>query len=200
MGSAICEAVLAHRPTRAKASSRRCNMRNSISKTIVAGVAALAMAAAVALPASPASAAWRQLAWRRRLAWRRLAWRRLAWRRMARRMVGAGAAAMEWRLARRGWGYGGWGWALGGRRGRSRYLSLLGRHTYYGYRIYGYGYGCWRYADGSADQRAAPRLSRASCERGPFRSGAGRKTPHHRLRNAGREKERNMPRPIMSFL
>ncbi len=33
-------------------------MRNSISKTIVAGLAALAMAAAVVLPTTPASAGW----------------------------------------------------------------------------------------------------------------------------------------------
>src|SRR5580658_8405834 len=45
-------------PTKAKASFRRCDMRNSISKTIVAGVAALAMAAAVTLPATPAFAQW----------------------------------------------------------------------------------------------------------------------------------------------
>src|SRR5271170_3701155 len=40
----------------AKAGFRRWNMRNAISRTIVAGAAALAMAAAVILPTSPASA------------------------------------------------------------------------------------------------------------------------------------------------
>ena len=61
-----------------------------ISKTIVAGVSALAMAAAVVLPTAPASAAG---CGRRRLAWRR--WR-LAWRRLARRRWGAVADGGGW--------------------------------------------------------------------------------------------------------
>ena len=38
-------------------------MRNSISKAIVAGLASLAMAAAVVLPATPAAAQWRGAGW-----------------------------------------------------------------------------------------------------------------------------------------
>ena len=53
---AVGDVVLVRPPTGVTAGFRRWNMRNSISRTIVAGVAGLAMAAAVILPTTPASA------------------------------------------------------------------------------------------------------------------------------------------------
>ena len=60
-------------------------MRNSISKTMVAGVAALAMAAAVILPTTPASAGWNGNWHGGGLG------RRLARRRLGRRLAGGGS-------------------------------------------------------------------------------------------------------------
>ena len=182
-----------------------------ISKTIVAGISALAMAAAVVLPTTPASAGgWRGAAavgTRRRLAWRRLAWRRLAWRRLAWRRLG-GSWRLAWRLlARR---------LLeqrlvgpGGRRRRDRrrgdrQLPLLGRRLW-----------VWRrLLAGSADLRRLRQLPRrpvrerlltftaldrtsirASRKRGPFhlaparrrrRSSASARRSWSERRSAGR--------------
>ena len=60
-------------------------MRNTVSKAIIAGVAALAIGASLVATTEPAAAQWRRRRLgRRRLAWRRLG-RRLAWRRLGRR-------------------------------------------------------------------------------------------------------------------
>ena len=115
-------------------------MRNTISKAIVAGVAALSLATAVVATAEPASAAqWHGGGggWHGGGGWQAaaaagmaaagaaaaavLAPRLLARRHLVRRLVGSGG---------RGWRSGGW---------RARDLSLLGRG--YGY---GYGGGCWQ--------------------------------------------------------
>ena len=110
-------------------------MRNTISKAIVAGVAALSLATACRCHgrAGVRSVAWRRWAWRRlrrlawrgrRLAWRRLAWRGLAWRLGRRRRPVLASRLLERRhVVRRMVGSGG----RGGPRGRRhRHLSLLG--------------------------------------------------------------------------
>ena len=129
-------------------------MRNSISKKIVAGLAALAMSAALSLSATrrrpvPSWRIWRRL---RRLSWRHGRFRRLSWRhgrlgwRMARRRLGRRMAKrglgrrMARRLGRLAWRLGRlpMGWLRLGRRlvvagdscDRRRaggHLSLLGR-------------------------------------------------------------------------
>ncbi len=137
-------------------------MRNSISKTIVAGLTSLAIAAAVVLPASPASAAWGGWhgggfgggwhggGWGGGGGWHGGGWRGGGWN------GGWGG----WRGA--GWngGWGGWrggcwgGWGCGGWWGPAFAsgvaLGAVGTYPYWGgyygypYSGYGYGYGCWR--------------------------------------------------------
>jgi hypothetical protein len=118
-------------------------MRNSISKTVVAGLAALTLSAAVVLPTSPASAAWgwhgggwgggwRGGGWNG--GWRGAGWNGGwgGWR---------GGWGGGWGGWRGGWGGGcwgcGWGWGVG--------LGALATYPYwggyYGYPYYGYGYG-----------------------------------------------------------
>ena len=138
-----------------------------ISNTIVAGLASLAMAAAVVLPDDSRvgrrmESGWRRLARRRlawrRLAWRWLAWRRLAWRRLARRLgwrpVVAPRLLARRRLVRR----------LVGSRNRRRsagrrgyrHLPLLGRGLWLWWRLW-----LWRrLLAGSADLRRLWQLSR----------------------------------------
>src|ERR1700728_4783364 len=88
-GFAIDDAVVVRSRLEAKAGFRRWNMRNSISRTIVAGVAALAMAAAVILPTTPASAG-------------------------GFRMGGGGWRGGGWGGGWHGGGWGGGGWRGGG--------------------------------------------------------------------------------------
>ena len=175
-------------------------MRNSISKTIVAGLAALAMAAAVILPTTPASAGGfrmgrRRLAWRRlgrRLARRRLGWR-LARRRLARRLGGGWPAAVWHPGYWRGgvWYNGWWGPAIAaGVAGRAPSPPIpigaaamaMGTANR---RLLGVSPDLRRLRPLSRpklgehllDQRGSARLSRASRKRGPFRLGAGQNTP-----------------------
>ncbi len=172
-----------------------------ISKTLVAGISALAMAAAVVLPTTPASAGgwrggggawhgggggWRGGGWgaaagRWRLAWRRLggAWR-LAWRLLARRILEQRLVGPRGRRRR-------------DRRRGDRHLPLLGRLW------------LWRrLLAGSADLRRLRQLSRrpvrerlltftaidafdgASREAGPFSCSRPEDAAGHRLRRAGR--------------
>jgi hypothetical protein len=117
-------------------------MRNSSSKTIVAGVAALAMAAAVTLPASPASAAWGNN-WHGGGGWHGGGWQGGGWR--------GGGWRGGWGGWRGGYGYGGWGypgygWGTAVALGASYpYWGGYYGYPYYGYPYYGYRYRCWRY-------------------------------------------------------
>jgi hypothetical protein len=114
-------------------------MRNSISRTLVAGVAALAMAAAVVLPTTPASAygfrvgGWHGGGWRGGWAgrglwhpgyWRGGYWYNGWWGPAVAAGVIAGAALATYPA----WGYGGYGYGYGGGGGCWQY-----RPTYDGY-------------------------------------------------------------------
>ena len=97
-------------------------MRNSISKTIVAGLAALAMSAAVIVPTTPASAAqWRGGGWHGGYGYGGRYWHNGYWR--------------------NGYWYNGW-WgpavAAGVLAG-----AAVATYPYWGGYGYGYGNGCW---------------------------------------------------------
>src|SRR5271156_2678887 len=88
-------------PTEVTAGFRRWNMRNSISRTIVAGVAALAMAAAVILPTTPASAGgfgWRGGGFGGGGPGGGRGGRGGGWRRRGRRRLGRRAGVARWLL------------------------------------------------------------------------------------------------------
>ena len=119
-------------------------MRNSISKTIVAGLAALSISAAtVSLPATPASAAWvAAIGRRRRKAAGMAAGDGAAAGMAAAGMVGAGMAAGAAAAGAGGWRAGGWrlAWRLGLgwlRLGLGRLRRLVGP---------GVGHAAWRSA------------------------------------------------------
>jgi hypothetical protein len=111
-------------------------MMTMISKTIVAGLASLAMAAAVVLPTTPAQAQWRGGGWHGG------GWHGGGWR-------GGWAGGRSWHPGywRGGVWYGGW-WgpaiAAGVLTG-----AAIASYPYwgggYGYGGYGYGGGCWQY-------------------------------------------------------
>ncbi len=103
-------------------------MRNSISKTMVAGVAALAMGAAVILPTTPASSA----GWNGN--WHGGGWHGGGWH---------GSGAWHPGYWRRGVWYNGW-WGPAIAAGVA--AGALATYPYWG--GYGYGYsnnGCWAY-------------------------------------------------------
>jgi hypothetical protein len=142
-------------------------MSNSISKTIVAGVAALAMAAAIVLPTTPADAAFRMGGggfgggWHGGGGWGG-GWRGGGWGGGWR----GGGWGGGWRGGWGGWrgGWGGWGccgWGWGGwwpAYALGAGLAANAYYPYYGYGYgdgygngygygggYGYGNGCWAY-------------------------------------------------------
>jgi hypothetical protein len=109
-------------------------MMTRISKTIVAGLSALAMAAAVVLPTTPAQAQWRGGGWHGG------GWHGGGWH-------GGWAGGRSWHPGywRGGVWYGGW-WgpaiAAGVLTG-----AAIATYPYWGggYGGYGYGGGCWQY-------------------------------------------------------
>jgi hypothetical protein len=129
-------------------------MRNSISRTMVAGVAALAMAAAVILPTTPASAGgfrmggggWHGGGWGG--GWHGGGWGGGGWRGAGWRGGWAGGRVWHGGYWNNGIWYNGW-WgpaiAAGVLAG-----AALATYPAWGYGGYGYGYGgggggCWQY-------------------------------------------------------